>query len=74
MAELDEQLSAALYAGDQHEQMRLYRLLASGQVDEGCFLLTNAWVLALAMGDLAENDLHAQLAGFGRVPSANNSR
>ena len=70
---LDAQLLAALHAGDQAAQMKLYRLLGEhrlqqGLVDESCFLLTNAWVLALSLGDSAEHELHDLLAEYGRVP------
>ncbi|MGB0866701.1 MAG: hypothetical protein ACPGSC_09335, partial [Granulosicoccaceae bacterium] len=73
LAALEAQLLTALKAGDQLEQIRLYRLagehhLASGEIDEGCFLLTNAWVLALAAGDPVEAGLHDMLARHGRVP------
>lgn len=74
-AALERRLTQALARGDQAAQSRLYRRagewrLQQGRVDEGCYLLTNAWVLALALGDPAEAELHDMLAAHGRVPTA----
>ena len=70
---LEAKLLSALRTGDQTTQMHLYRQvgehkLRNGSVDEGCFLLTNAWVLALSVGDAVEHELHSLLAQHGRVP------
>lgn len=70
---LEAKLLMALRAGDQATQIQLYRQvgehkLRDGLVDEGCFLLTNAWVLALSVGDAVEHELHGLLAQHGRVP------
>ena len=69
---LEHQLLTATQAGDQPAQMRLYRLagekhLRVGEIDQGCFYLTNAWVLSLAIGDPAEQELRQVLARHGRV-------
>lgn len=70
---LESRLLNALRTGDQSTQIHLYRQvgehkLRNGMVDEGCFLLTNAWVLALSVGDVVEHELHSLLAQHGRVP------
>ncbi len=69
---LEQRLLRATVAGDQAAQMRLYRLagehhLRLGNIDQGCFYLTNAWVLSLALGDVSEQELRQKLARHGRV-------
>jgi len=70
---LAEDVRSAASARDQVQQMRLYRqagehYLAAHDIDQGCFFITNAWVLALANGDDSEHELHQLLAAHGRVP------
>lgn len=70
---LEQQLLGAANAHDQQQLMQLYRRVgehyfAIGDVDQACFFYTNGWVIALALGDDAEQSLHSVLASHGRVP------
>lgn len=72
---LERSVLAAAASGEQPTLMQLYRrasehYLACGDIDQACFFATNAWVIALSIGDEAEHELHLFLAQHGRVPAA----
>lgn len=74
LAALEAQLLEAAQSGDQKLQMRLYQQvgefhLAHQRIDEGCFFLTNAWVMAVALGHTSEDSLYHTLEHHGRVPA-----
>ncbi len=71
IAGLDKALIAAHEMGDHGEMVQLYRqagafMLAQGQVDAGCFFLTQAYVFALEVGAVEAAEIHQILVTHGR--------
>ena len=70
-ATLEAAILAAHAAGDEPALARLYAgaadaAEAAGEVDAACFLLTQAYVLALSSGAPEAGALHARLLAHGR--------
>ena len=68
---LDKALIAAHEMGDHGELVQLYRqasayMLTRGQVDAGCFFLTQAYVFALEIGAAEAPEIRRILVTHGR--------
>ena len=68
---LNAELMAAHARGDAPTLIRIYRdegeaLIAAGDIDAGCFMLTHAYIFALEAGDPQAQDLHKILVTHGR--------
>ena len=64
-------LLAAYARGDGREMMQIYQAagrvaLDAGDIDAGCFLLTQAYVYGLELGAAEAEELRAILVGYGR--------
>ena len=70
--DLDNTRLLAAYArGDGREMMQIYQAagrgaLDAGDIDAGCFLLTQAYVYGLELGAAEAEELRAILVGYGR--------
>jgi hypothetical protein len=67
----DDPVQVALRAGDVPAAVALYRdaadrAEADGEIDQACFLLTQAYIHALHVGLPEADDLRARLARHGR--------
>ncbi len=68
---LDRELMAAHEAGDKAALTRLYRragdaMLAQGDIDAGCFFMTQAYIFALDCGAAAAPEIRQILIRHGR--------
>ncbi len=68
---LDRDLEAALAAKDPARIAAVYARAADmletkGEIDGACFLMTQAWIFALEVGDPLADDLRARLVAHGR--------
>ncbi len=64
-------LLAAYARGDGREMMQIYQAagrvaLDAGDIDAGCFLLTQAYVYGLELGAVEAEELRAILVQYGR--------
>ncbi len=64
-------LLAAYARGDGREMMQIYQAagrvaLDAGDIDAGCFLLTQAYVYGLELGAIEATELRAILIQYGR--------
>ncbi len=64
-------LLAAYARGDGREMMQIYQAagraaLDAGDIDAGCFLLTQAYVYGLELGAIEAEELRAILVQYGR--------
>ncbi len=64
-------LLAAYARGDGREMMQIYQAagrvaLDAGDIDAGCFLLTQAYVYGLELGAIEAEELRAILIQYGR--------
>lgn len=71
LQEIDSAILAAHDKGDGVRLAALYaqagrRMVADGDIDEGCFFLTQAYVFALEHGLEDAERIHAELVSFGR--------
>ena len=70
--DLDNTRLLAAYArGDGREMMQIYQAagrvaLDAGDIDAGCFLLTQAYVYGLELGAIEAEELRAILVQYGR--------
>lgn len=71
LSRLQEKLMIAHEAGDQKAMVRHYHqagtlLLDQGDIDAGCFYLTQAYIHALELNDPATKSIHQVLTAHGR--------